>query len=102
MPLLTQSDPGTENNGVANAQTFLRHRHDPSLSTSLQHKFKGNKGNVKPEIAWRRLRYTWTAGFETLLQQGLDAGWYDPDVILERYAVDFYRDKARVIALIYF
>ncbi|KAH9915480.1 hypothetical protein B0H21DRAFT_664705, partial [Amylocystis lapponica] len=32
IPLLTQSDLGTENNGIANAQTVLRHRLDPSLS----------------------------------------------------------------------
>ncbi|THG99260.1 hypothetical protein EW026_g3060 [Hermanssonia centrifuga] len=66
MPLLTQSDPGTENNGIANAQTLLRHRHDPSLSDSLQHKFKGNKG------------------FEDLLELGVSEGWYDPDNTLER------------------
>jgi len=56
MPLITQSDPGTENYGIANAQTVLRRRHDPSLSATLQHKFRWNKGNVKPEIAWRRMR----------------------------------------------
>lgn len=85
MPLLTQSDPGTENNGIANAQTELRHRQDPALSDSLQHKFKGNKGNIKPEIAWRRLRYTFTPGFEDLIERGILEGLYDPDDSLERY-----------------
>ncbi len=84
MPLLTQSDPGTENNGIANAQTVLRHRHDPSLADSLQHKFKGNKGNIKPEIAWRRRRYCWTDGYEKLIQHGISQGLYDPDNALER------------------
>jgi hypothetical protein len=84
MPLITQSDQGTENFGIANAQTSLRHLHDPSLSNTLQHKFKANKGNIKPEIAWRRLREAWSPGFESLLQEGVSAGWYDPDDTLER------------------
>ncbi|PSS02527.1 hypothetical protein PHLCEN_2v4020 [Hermanssonia centrifuga] len=84
MPLLTQSDPDTENNGIANAQMLLCHQHDPSLSDSLQHKFKGNKGNIKPEIAWRLLRQTFTPGFEDLLEFGVSEGWYDPDNTLER------------------
>ena len=84
MPLLTQSDPGTENNGVANAQTALRHLQDPSLAESLQHKFVGGKRNIKPEIAWRLLRMSWTPGFEILLNEGLIQGWYNPDDILER------------------
>ncbi|PSS37790.1 hypothetical protein PHLCEN_2v357 [Hermanssonia centrifuga] len=84
MPLLTQSDPGTENNGIANAQTELRHQQDPALSDLLQHKFKGNKGNIKPEIAWRRLRYTFTPGFEDLIERGILEGLYDPDDSLER------------------
>ena len=85
MPLLTQSDPGTENFGIANAQTVLRHRHDETLSQTLQHQFRGNKGNIKPEIAWRRLRYCWSPGFERILQDGVDSGLYDPNEPLERY-----------------
>lgn len=84
MPLLTQSDLGTENYGVANAQTILRHRLDPSLSETLQHKFRGNKGNIKPEIAWRRLRDVWSPGFEDLLTTGVNNGWYDPEQPLHR------------------
>ncbi|KAI0694588.1 hypothetical protein BC835DRAFT_1306221 [Cytidiella melzeri] len=75
---------GTENFGIANAQTLLRHRHDPSLSETLQHKFRGNKGNIKPEIAWRRLREAWSPGFESLLETGVAAGWYDPNDPLDR------------------
>jgi hypothetical protein len=89
MPLLTQSDLGTETYGVANAQTILRHRHDPSLADTLQHKFRGNKGNIKPKIAWRRLRDTWSPGFEDLLLMGTREGWYDPEQPLHR-CVRFY------------
>ncbi|KZT49991.1 hypothetical protein CALCODRAFT_445088, partial [Calocera cornea HHB12733] len=39
IPLLTQSDPGTENNGMANCQTMLRHQLDPSLWDALQHQW---------------------------------------------------------------
>ncbi|KAI0086273.1 hypothetical protein BDY19DRAFT_908518 [Irpex rosettiformis] len=63
MPLLTQSDPGTENYGIANAQTVLRHFQDPSLADTLQHKFRG---------------------FENFLAEGVNAGLYDPDKPLER------------------
>ncbi|KAJ3559885.1 hypothetical protein NM688_g62 [Phlebia brevispora] len=89
MPLLTQSDPGTENNNVANAQTLLRHRQDPDLADSLQHKFVGGKRNIKPEIAWRLLRQTWTPGFEELLNRGLVEGIYNPDDILERFVFHY-------------
>ena len=50
MPLLTQSDPGIENNGIANGYTLLWYLQDPSLSTTLQHIFKGSYCNIKPEI----------------------------------------------------
>jgi hypothetical protein len=36
MPLATQSDPGTENNGIANGHTMLRHLQDPGLARTLQ------------------------------------------------------------------
>ncbi|KAI0080982.1 hypothetical protein K474DRAFT_1704269 [Panus rudis PR-1116 ss-1] len=84
IPVLTQSDHGTENNGIANAQTVLRHRLDPSLRHSLQHKFKGAKRNIKPEIAWRLLRQNWVPGFEEVLEFGTHFGLYDPEDILQR------------------
>ncbi|KAF6740840.1 hypothetical protein DFP72DRAFT_1087068 [Ephemerocybe angulata] len=40
VPLLTQSDPGTENTRVANAQSFLRQFLDPSLAGLIQHVWK--------------------------------------------------------------
>ncbi|KAF7797832.1 hypothetical protein EIP86_009038 [Pleurotus ostreatoroseus] len=84
IPLLTQSDPGTENNGVANAHTVLRHRMDPSLDQTLQHRFIGGKRNVKPEIQWHLLRGSWSPGFEDILRDGTDRGIYDPDDGLQR------------------
>ncbi|KIK91877.1 hypothetical protein PAXRUDRAFT_55494, partial [Paxillus rubicundulus Ve08.2h10] len=54
IPLVTQSDPGTENFGIANAQTMLRQMHDPTLAASgfVQHRWMCTKKNVMPEIAW--------------------------------------------------
>lgn len=73
MPLLTQSDPGTENNGVANATTMLRHWLDPQLPTdSIQHKWKRKHSNIKPEIEWSQLRRRFSPGFEAILEAGED------------------------------
>jgi hypothetical protein len=45
VPLVTQSDPGPENFGVANAQTVIRHRLDPTLRDTLQHRhYEGAAG----------------------------------------------------------
>ncbi|KAF8576958.1 hypothetical protein K439DRAFT_1622452 [Ramaria rubella] len=63
MPLVTQSDPGSENYGVANGHTTLRHMFDPSLQ----------------EISWSQLRCQFTPGFEDLLDDGVHTGWYDPN-----------------------
>ncbi|EGN95811.1 hypothetical protein SERLA73DRAFT_155093 [Serpula lacrymans var. lacrymans S7.3] len=79
MPLVTQSDPGSENNGIANGHTLLRHLQDPSLEHTLQHKFKGLHRNIKPEIFWNQLRRQWSPGFEHPLNYGLNEGLYNPD-----------------------
>ncbi|KAG6371003.1 hypothetical protein JVT61DRAFT_10722 [Boletus reticuloceps] len=76
IPMVTQSDPGTENFGIANAQTMLRQLHDPSLAGFVQHRWMCTKKNIMPEIAWSQLR-------EDLLNQGVDVGWYDPDNTLQ-------------------
>jgi len=81
--MITQSDPGTENVGVANAQTMLRQMHDPRLEGFVQHRWMRAKKNIKPEIAWSQLRRCFSPGFEALLDTGLDAGWYDPDNTLQ-------------------
>ncbi|KAG0709187.1 hypothetical protein DFH29DRAFT_978772 [Suillus ampliporus] len=77
MPLITQSDLGSENYGIANAQTLLRQRYDPTLQGTLQHRWMRTKKNVMPEITWSQLRRRFTPGFETLLDEGVIEGWYD-------------------------
>ncbi|KAF9231983.1 hypothetical protein BU15DRAFT_90769 [Melanogaster broomeanus] len=83
MPLVTQSDPGSENFGIANAHTMLRQWHDPALVGSLQHRWMRSKKNVMPEIAWSQLRRRFTPGFENLLDLGVNSGWYDTNNTLQ-------------------
>jgi hypothetical protein len=83
MSLVSQSDPGTENYGLANGHTLLRHLHDPSLEGTLQHRWMTRKKNVMPELGWSQLRHRFTPGFEDILDIGVNNGWYDPDVLLE-------------------
>ena len=52
VPIITQSDPGTENYGVANAHTLIRHRLDPNLANSMQHRFAPGHNNILSEIRW--------------------------------------------------
>jgi hypothetical protein len=77
MPLVTQSDLGTENFGIANAHTLLCQWHDPALQGTLQHHWMRTKKNVMPEITWSQLRRRFTPGFENLLDAGVSEGWYD-------------------------
>ncbi len=77
MPLTTQSDPGTENVGIANAHTVLRQMHDPRLEGTLQHRTMRDKKNVMPEIVWSQLRRRWAPGFETIIQKGFVHDWCD-------------------------
>ncbi|KAJ7116197.1 hypothetical protein C8R43DRAFT_1091258 [Mycena crocata] len=83
MPLVSQSDPGVENFGLANGHTLLRHWHDPSLEGTLQHRWMNEKKNVMPEIGWSQLRHRWTPGFENTLDFGVNKGWYDPSNLLQ-------------------
>ncbi|KZO89549.1 hypothetical protein CALVIDRAFT_569823 [Calocera viscosa TUFC12733] len=83
IPMLTRSDPGTENHGIANAQTTLRRQLDPSLQGTLQHKWMRGHSNIKPEIFWSKLRKQWSPGWEILFDKGLEQGWYDPKVAVE-------------------
>ncbi|KAJ7176192.1 hypothetical protein C8R43DRAFT_942992 [Mycena crocata] len=75
MPLVSQSDPGTENFGLANGHTLLRHLHDPSLEGTLQHRWMLQKKNVMPEIGWSQLRRRFSPGFEDILDVGVNNGW---------------------------
>ncbi|KAG1829470.1 hypothetical protein EV424DRAFT_1470731 [Suillus variegatus] len=71
IPMITQSDPGSENYGIANAHTMLRQMYDSSLHGTLQHRWMRTKKNVMPEIAWSQLRRRFTPGFESLLDEGV-------------------------------
>ncbi|KZT61204.1 hypothetical protein CALCODRAFT_412994, partial [Calocera cornea HHB12733] len=77
MPLVTQSDLGKENYGIAKAHTALHHYHDPNLVGTIQHRWMRNRKNIKPEIAWSQLRRRFTPGFEDLLEHGVAQGWYN-------------------------
>ncbi|EGN95132.1 hypothetical protein SERLA73DRAFT_21814, partial [Serpula lacrymans var. lacrymans S7.3] len=84
MPLITQSDPGTKNNGIANGHTLLQHMQDPALDKTLQHSFKGSHRNIKPETFWGQLRRQWSPGFESLIDWGVKEGLYNADDPLQR------------------
>ncbi|KAH9895573.1 hypothetical protein C8Q73DRAFT_644418 [Cubamyces lactineus] len=84
VPLVTQSDPGSENFGIANCHTEIRHHLDPSLRDTLQHRWMRNKTNIKPEIVWSLFRRGWSPGFETILDEGRLNGLYDVNEPLER------------------
>jgi hypothetical protein len=84
IPIITQSDPGTENNGVANAHTVMRHRLDPSLANTLQHRFARGHNNILSEIKWSVFRRDFSPGFEDMLEQGVQSGWYDVNDALEK------------------
>ena len=89
IPLVTQSDPGSENFGVANALTSARHHLDPSLADTLQHQWMRKHQNIKPESHWSILRADWAPGFENLLDIGVQNGWYDIGNPLEAYVIFF-------------
>jgi hypothetical protein len=75
--LITQSDPGSENNGIANCHLFIRQTLDPSLQGTLQHRWMRSKMNIKPEIGWMVFRRNWAPGFENLLDHGEHMGYYN-------------------------
>ena len=81
--MVTQSDPGTENFGIANVQTLLWQMHNMTLEGFVQHQWMHTKKNIMPEIAWSQLQRCFSPGFKSLLDSGVDAGWYDPDNTLQ-------------------
>ncbi|KAG2099438.1 hypothetical protein BD769DRAFT_1394137 [Suillus cothurnatus] len=100
MPMVTQSDPGSKNYGIANGHTMLRQWHDPALQGSLQHRWMRSKKNIMPEITWSQMRRRFTPGFETLLDRGVTSGWYDTNNTLQlcvRFVLvrelDAYQDR---------
>jgi hypothetical protein len=86
---VTQSDPGPENFGVANAQTVICHRLDPSLKDTLQHCWMVKHQNILSKIKWSVFRRDWSPGFEHTLEEGVNNGWYDINNVLERHTVHF-------------
>ncbi|KAG9083204.1 hypothetical protein FS749_006229 [Ceratobasidium sp. UAMH 11750] len=98
MPLLTHSDPGSENYGVANAQSTLRQMLDPSLEGTMQHRWLKKHSNIKPEIFWSQFRRREAPGLEQLMQEGIDNGWYNPgelDSFRDRYNTSAKRSNTK-------
>ena len=85
--MITQSDPGSENNGVANVQTLIRHRLDPSLADTLQHRFAKGHNDILSEIKWSVFRRDFSPGFENILEEDVHNGWYDVDDVLDKYVM---------------
>jgi hypothetical protein len=85
VPIITQSDPGHENNGIANAHTVIRHTLDPTLMGTMQHRFAKGHNNILSEIKWSVFRRDFSPGFENILEEGVHKGWYDVDDVLEKY-----------------
>jgi hypothetical protein len=82
--MIMQSDPGSENYGVATAQTYICHHLDPSLSSTRQHRWMRQHQNILSEIKWSVFRRDFSPGFEDILDQGVFEGWYDVNDTLEK------------------
>ncbi len=89
IPLITQSDPGSENLGIAKCQTEMRHTLDPTLLGTLQHKFVAKTFNIKSEALWSQIRRQFTPEFESKMEYGIVQGYYDPRNNLQRYIFAF-------------
>ena len=85
--MVTQSDPGSENFGVANAQTYIRHRLDPTLSGTQQPRWMIKHQNILSEIKWSVFRRDFTPRFEDILDKGVFEGWYDVNDTLQKYLI---------------
>jgi len=58
---------------------------DPTLVGTLQHRWMRNKTNIKSEANWSVFRRDFTPGFESVLDLGVNNGWYDVNHALEKY-----------------
>ncbi len=83
--IITQSDAGTENYGVANAHTTIRHLLDEDLANTLQHRFMPGHNNILSEVKWSIFWWDFVPGFEDILQNGVNNGWYDVNDVLEKW-----------------
>ncbi|KAI6023297.1 hypothetical protein EDC04DRAFT_2574814 [Pisolithus marmoratus] len=81
IPLITQSDPGSKNFGIANTQTMLCQWHDSALEGTLQHWWMGD--SISNKIMWSQPCQHFTPGFKLLLEDGVHQGWYDVDNTLQ-------------------
>ncbi len=81
---MTQSNPSSENFGIAKCQTEICHCLDASLAGTLQHRWMQNKQNIKPEILWANFHHTFTPEFETLFDKGINEDWYDVNDPLQK------------------
>lgn len=95
VPLLTESETETENEGIANAQTVLRRGQDPYLPATLQHISREKGRNMKPKMARCRLGGTWASGFERPLEMGIARGLYNSQLPLHRYVISSAPDSGR-------
>ena len=105
VPIITQSDPGTENNGVANAHTCICYFLDPSLANTLQHHFVKGHNNILSEIKWSLFHCDFFPGFEDILEVSVHNGWYDTNDPLERYVCTYYLcvyDLFSILSVLFF
>ncbi|KAJ7204964.1 hypothetical protein GGX14DRAFT_569109 [Mycena pura] len=79
IPLLSFSDTGKGNNGIANCHSSIRQQLDPTLRGTLQHKWFYEKMNIKSEIGWAQVRQGFSPGFEDIILQGQVLGLIDFD-----------------------
>ncbi|KAJ3804862.1 hypothetical protein F5876DRAFT_70281 [Lentinula aff. lateritia] len=91
-PKVTSNDPGSENYGPANCQTAIRHRLDPSLQNTRQHRWKNHTQNVKPESVWSQMRRKFFPGIENILERGVINRLFDFNNPLEKRP-----DKCKVL-----
>jgi len=80
---MVTKQPGTENYGIANAHIMLWQWHDPALQGILQHHWMRMKKNIMPEITWLQLHRCFTPSFESILDRGVNEGWYDSSNMLQ-------------------
>ncbi|KAG1718559.1 uncharacterized protein EDB91DRAFT_1089984 [Suillus paluster] len=71
IPMITQSNPGSEDYGITIVHTMLCQMYDSSLHGTLQHRWMWTKKNIMPRIAWSKLHWCFTPGFESLLDEGV-------------------------------
>ncbi|KAG2151646.1 uncharacterized protein EDB93DRAFT_1083174, partial [Suillus bovinus] len=83
--LITQSDLGSENFGIANTQTLLRQHYDPDLQRMLQHRWMHSKKNIMLEITWSQLWHRFTPGSEMMLDHSVNEGLYNVGNTLQKF-----------------